>query len=140
MRNERRRAPEMAQGSAVQCAAAAAISLMALVVSGPSRADFVIVQRDATPLLSKPSGSGRVLARVNAGSTLTVLGRQDDWLLVENPNLPQDRQLWVRTERVGDIIATPPSTRTDTVIVQRDATPLLSKPSGSGKVLARVNA
>src|SRR5262249_17667282 len=93
---------------------------------------------DAPRLRSQPSGSGGVLARVASGSILTVLGREDDWLLGESPNLPQGRQLWVRTERVGNIMPTP--TRADIVIVQRDATPLLSKPSGSGRVLARVNA
>jgi hypothetical protein len=90
-------------------AAATAVSLLAF-AGEPAWADIAIVQQDATPVVSAPGVGGRVLTRVDAGFTLTVLGREGEWLKVASPQLPLGGELWVPAERVGDIIATPDDT------------------------------
>jgi len=84
-------------------AAIAALPLGAAV----AHADIAVVQQDRTPIVSAPGVGGRILTRVDSGFTLTVVGRDGDWLRVESPQLNLAGALWVPAERVGDIIAAP---------------------------------
>jgi hypothetical protein len=72
-----------------------------------AHADITVVQQDRTPIVSAPGVGGRILARVDTGFTLTVLGREGDWLEVASPQLNLTGRLWVPAGRVGDIIAAP---------------------------------
>lgn len=101
---------------------AIAAPLLALVCQ-PARADIAVVQQDATPVVSAPGIGGRVLTRVDTGFTLTVLGREGDWLKVASPRLQLGGELWVPAERVGDIIATP-----DEVGLSGNAAPMTTAP------------
>jgi len=103
MRVRRRSVP----GIAALFAAAAILALTAAAGIRPARADMAIVKRDATPIVSRPGVGGRILTRVNTGFTLTVLGREGEWLEVASPQLKLTGELWVPAARVGDIVATP---------------------------------
>jgi len=95
-------------GRPLRVAASVAALLAAATVGGPAAfADMVVVQQDDTPIASAPGVGGRILARVDAGVTLTVLGREGEWLQVEGPQLPAAGTLWIPAGRVGDIIAAP---------------------------------
>lgn len=84
-----------------------ALLAAATIGSHAARADMVVVQQDNTPIASAPGVGGRILARADAGVTLTVLGREGEWLQVEGAHLPATGTLWIPAERVGDIIAAP---------------------------------
>jgi len=82
--------------------------LAAATLGGPATlADMVVVQQDDTPIASAPGVGGRILTRVDAGVTLTVLGREGEWLQVEGAHLPATGTLWIPAGRVGDIVAAP---------------------------------
>ena len=94
-------------GTAALFAAVAILALTAPAGVHPARADTAIVRQDATPIVSRPGVGGRILARVDAGFDLTVLGREGDWLKVASPQLNLVGELWVPAARVGDIVAAP---------------------------------
>ncbi len=93
-------------GAIRRSAAVTAVSLLAL-AGQPAHADTAIVRQDATPIVSAPGVGGRVLARVDAGFPLTVVGRKGEWLRVASPQLKLPGELWVPAARVGDIVADP---------------------------------
>ena len=106
-RIEKRKARATGPAGTIRLAAAVtAVSLLAL-VGQPAHADMAIVQQDATPIVSAPGVGGRVLARVDAGFTLTVVGHKGEWLKVASPRLKLPGELWVPAGRVGDIVADP---------------------------------
>jgi hypothetical protein len=94
-------------GIATLIAATAILTLAAPAGVHPARADTAIVQQDATPIVSRPGVGGRILTRVDTGFTLTVLGREGEWLEVASPQLKLTGELWVPAARVGDIVAAP---------------------------------
>jgi len=92
----------------LRVAASVAAMLAAATIGGHAAlADIVVVQQDNTPIASAPGVGGRIVARVDAGTTLTVLGREGEWLQVEGLHLHAAGMLWIPAARVSDVIAAP---------------------------------
>ena len=84
-------------------AAAVALALLGCLLAVPVRADSdVYVQQEDTPIVSRPGVGGKILAWVDSGFPLTVVGRDGDWLKVSSSflDLPPG-SLWVPAARVG---------------------------------------
>jgi hypothetical protein len=110
---------------------ATALLLAASVGGRAALADMAVVQQDNTPVASAPGVGGRILARVDAGVTLTVLGREGEWLQVTSPQLQDAGTLWVPAGRVGDIIAAPAEMATAEAAPVAAAVPQFRMTTGS---------
>lgn len=82
------------------------LAAMLATLAGAS-AEEVIVQNDNVALRAEPAKNGKVEWRVNEGYQLTVVDRQDNWIEVRAPNLPEPNdKLWIQAKQVAS--AEPP--------------------------------
>jgi hypothetical protein len=79
------------------------LAAMLAAVAGAS-AEEVIVKGNNAALRATPSKNGKVEWRVNDGYQLTVIDRQDNWLEVRAPNLPEPNgSLWIQAKQVASV-------------------------------------
>ena len=65
-------------------------------------AEVVVVQDDATPVVSSPAVGGHIVAFADAGSQLVVLDREGEWLKVSGSQFGSaGRDVWVPAARVS---------------------------------------
>jgi hypothetical protein len=77
------------------------LAAMLAAVAGAS-AEEVIVKNSNAALRATPSKDGKIEWRVNDGYQLTVVDRQDNWIEVRAPNLPEPNdKLWIQAKQVA---------------------------------------
>jgi hypothetical protein len=79
------------------------LAAMLAAMAGAS-AEEVIVQSNNAALRATPAKNGKVEWRVNDGYQLTVVNRQDNWIEVRAPNLPEPNDnLWIQAKQVAPV-------------------------------------